>query len=126
MFIQGNILFMAVSIFIGVIAVIVIGTFLYRAIRGGMQWSANEKASQLTQRATLVTKRTKVASHNYESTGSGAHGHSNYTSYYVTFEFDDRSRMEFKIKENDYGIFAESDAGYVTYQGTRFLGFERI
>jgi hypothetical protein len=33
--------------------------------------------------------------------------------------------MEFKIRDTEYGMLAEKDVGKLTFQGTRYLGFER-
>ncbi|NLB41750.1 MAG: DUF2500 domain-containing protein, partial [Clostridiales bacterium] len=32
---------------------------------------------------------------------------------------------EFKVSDTEYGMLAEDDMGKVTFQGTRYLGFER-
>ncbi|MCI9457297.1 MAG: DUF2500 domain-containing protein, partial [Oscillospiraceae bacterium] len=34
-------------------------------------------------------------------------------------------RMEFQVQDTDYGLLVEGDRGKLTFQGTRFLGFER-
>ena len=33
--------------------------------------------------------------------------------------------MEFMLEPNEYGLIAEGDAGKLTFQGTRFISFER-
>lgn len=33
--------------------------------------------------------------------------------------------MEFNVSNKDYGMIAENDIGKLTFQGTRFLGFDR-
>ena len=33
--------------------------------------------------------------------------------------------MELSVKSSEYGMLAEGDSGRLTFQGTRFLGFER-
>jgi hypothetical protein len=52
------------------------------------------------------------------------HGHTT-TTYYITFEVEGGSRMEFKVKGQEYGLLAEGDIGKLKFQGTRYLGFER-
>ena len=47
------------------------------------------------------------------------------TSYYVTFQVESGDRMELSVKSSEYGMLAEGDSGRLTFQGTRFLGFER-
>ena len=53
------------------------------------------------------------------------HGHHTYTYYYVTFEVDSGDRMELGVEDAEYGLLVEGDRGRLTFQGTRFLGFER-
>lgn len=33
--------------------------------------------------------------------------------------------MEFRVSDKEYGMLAENDIGRLTFQGTRYLGFER-
>jgi hypothetical protein len=33
--------------------------------------------------------------------------------------------MEFGVRDTEYGMLAEGDTGKLTFQGTRYLGFER-
>ena len=64
--------------------------------------------------ATVVTKRTHVW---------GDHSH---TNYYVTFQVPSGDRMELEIQDNEFGYLVEGDRGRLTFQGSRFLGFERM
>ena len=34
-------------------------------------------------------------------------------------------QMEFHVSGSDYGMLAEGDTGRLTFQGTRYLSFER-
>ena len=43
----------------------------------------------------------------------------------ILFEFDDGSRKEISVNAQAASIIAENDTGIVTYQGTKFIGFER-
>ena len=47
------------------------------------------------------------------------------TRYYATFQVESGDRMELYIPRNEYGLLAEGDRGKLTFQGTRYLGFER-
>ena len=79
--------------------------------------------------ARVVTKRQNTTRHSHPAAGdaSGAHGfHSTTsTSYYVTFEVESGDRIEFAVRGQDYGMLVEGDTGRLSFQGTRFLGFER-
>ena len=48
------------------------------------------------------------------------------TTYYATFQVESGDRMEFSVSGAEYGMLAEGDQGSLTFQGTRYLGFERI
>jgi len=47
------------------------------------------------------------------------------TRYFVTFELENGKRLEFSVNDGEYGMLAEGDSGELTWQGTRYLGFER-
>ncbi|MFD1775121.1 DUF2500 domain-containing protein [Paenibacillus rhizophilus] len=44
---------------------------------------------------------------------------------YVTYEFQNGARIELEVPDNMYGLVVEGDRGELTYQGTRFKGFNR-
>lgn len=92
-------------------------------------WNQNNHSERLTVPAKIVVKRTKVSQHQQPNAGdaTGAHGFTvmSSTSYYVTFELENGERMELSVKGPEYGMLAEGDIGALSYQGTRYLGFER-
>ena len=49
-----------------------------------------------------------------------------YTNYYATFQFESGDRLELELQGREYGMIVEGDKGKLTFQGTRYLGFERI
>lgn len=107
----------------------IVGTFIYTAVIGVSTWHKNNQSPRLTVPAKVVTKRQNTTRHSHPAAGdaSGAHGfHSTTsTSYYVTFEVESGDRIEFAVRGQDYGMLVEGDAGRLSFQGTRFLGFER-
>ena len=42
-----------------------------------------------------------------------------------TFQLESGDRMEFQVSGIEYGMLAEGDTGELTFQGTRYLAFER-
>ena len=114
-------------IFFVIVFIFVFGTILYTIIKGISTWNKNNHSPKLTVDATVVSKRENV-SHGHYGTGTDASMTYTTTSttYYVTFEFDSSDRLELNVKGRDYGLIAEGDRGKLTFQGTRFLGFERI
>ena len=45
--------------------------------------------------------------------------------FYVTFEVESGDRMELSVVGSEFGLLVEGDKGRLTFQGTRYLGFER-
>lgn len=105
----------------GVVFLIVIGTFLVTAVKGLSQWNRNNNAPELTVEATVVAKRTNVTHHH----GGEHHHHHTSTQYYATFQVTSGDRMEFALDGGEYGMLVEGDVGALTFQGTRYLRFDR-
>ena len=87
------------------------------------QWNKNNHSPRLTVPATIVAKRANVSHHRHG--GANDHHHHTSTSYYVTFQVDSGDRMELHVAGTEYGLLIEGDSGKLTFQGTRYLGFER-
>lgn len=110
-------------IFFVSIFVIVIGTFVVTAVRGISTWNKNNNSPRLTVHANVVTKRNHTSVHRHNHNG---HSHRTTSStYYVTFEVESGDRMELQMDGMEFGMLAEGDEGKLTFQGTRYLGFER-
>lgn len=104
---------------------LVFGMIIFTAIRGIGQWNRNNNSPRLTVPATVVAKRGDV-SHHHHSAANGGVGHTTTsTTYYVTFQVDSGDRMELCVSGSEYGMLVEGDAGDLTFQGTRYLGFQR-
>ena len=104
--------------------VLVISMFIATAVRGISQWNKNNNSPRLTVPATVVAKRTNVTRHRHGG-ANGHHHHHSSTSYYVTFQVESGDRMELQVAGTEYGMLIEGDSGKLTFQGTRYLGFER-
>lgn len=108
----------------------VTGIFIATAVKGIGQWNKNNNSPRLTVHAQVVAKREHHSHHNHANAGdaTGAHGYHSSTStrYYVTFQVESGDRMELCVDGSDYGLIVEGDQGNLTFQGTRFLSFERI
>ena len=102
-----------------VVFVLVIGMFIVTAVKGIGRWNKNNNSPRLTVNATVAAKRTNVSHHHHDH-----HVHTS-TSYYVTFEVESGDRMELQMSGQEYGMLIEGDMGQLTFQGTRYLGFER-
>jgi len=108
-----------------IVFVLVIGVFVVTIVRGIGQWNKNNNSPRLTVPATIVAKRTHVSRHRHGG-ANGHHHHHTSTSYYITFQVDSGDRIELHVSGNEYGVLIEGDRGELTFQGTRYLGFERI
>ncbi|MGG0486361.1 DUF2500 domain-containing protein [Priestia aryabhattai] len=109
--------------FVMLFFVIVIGIFLFSIFKGISTWSKNEQSPRLSVKAKITGKRTNVHHHNSHA-HEHHHSHTS-TTYYVTFQFESTDRSEFTVSGSQYGKLAEGDEGILTFQGTRFLDFQR-
>lgn len=100
---------------------LIVGTFVVIAAKGIRQWNKNNHSPRLTVPATVVAKRTNVSHHHH----AGNHHATHSTTYYVTFQVESGDRIELHVAGQEYGLLIEGDQGMVTFQGTRYLGFER-
>jgi len=102
-----------------------LGILIYVMIQNIRQWQRNNASPVLSEPATLVAKRSDVQ-HHAQQNGPNQMGQS-YAStlYFATFELTNGQRIEFRLKNNEFGLLAEGDQGILTYQGTRYLDFER-
>lgn len=84
----------------------------------------NDRSPRLTVEATVVGRRTDVS--HYHQGDVSSHSVNSYSTYYVTFEVESGDRMELCVSGQEYGMLIEGDRGRLTFQGTRFLDFQRI
>ena len=93
------------------------------------QRRVNNNSPRLTVEARVVSRRRDVSHHDSPNAGdiTGAHGYTttSSTTYYATFQVESGDRLELAIPGSQYGYLAEGDTGRLTFQGTRFLSFER-
>ena len=112
-----------------VVSVVILAAFFTLLVSILSQWRKNRNSPRLTANATVVTKRSSTSLSQTPIGGdiTGAHGFStsSSTTYYVTFQFESGERTELCVPASDYGLLAEGDRGRLTFQGTRYLGFER-
>ena len=104
-----------------IFVIVFVGIFV-TIIKGIGQWNKNNHSPRLTVPATIIAKRTNVSHHHHA--GEHHHHHTS-TSYDVTFEVESGDRMEFLVAGHEYGLLMEGDKGKLSFQGTRYLGFER-
>lgn len=116
-------MFMLFEFMFPIIFVMVFGMIIFQFATGIGTWHKNNQSPRLSVSATIVAKRESITgdlsgTHDYHSTSS--------TSYYVTFQVESGDRMELPVSGSEYGMLAEGDIGKLTFQGTRYLSFERV
>ena len=79
--------------------------------------TASRLPVRLSSQATVVAKREHHYSHH---NGGGG------ITYYATFEFESGDRMELAMSGSEYGLLVEGDRGQLTFQGSRYLSFDRM
>lgn len=120
----NSFMFTGMPIFMVIIFVIVIGSFIFAFVKGISTWNHNNAQPVLNVLAKVVTKRTNVSSSMHHD-NDNMHHTSHSTSYYATFEVESGDRMEFNVGPEEFGMLVEGDVGKLTFQGTRYKGFER-
>ena len=94
--------------------------FFYFIVKSISQFIKNENSPILTVPATVADMRRKTHHHHHN------HGHHHSHSYHVTFELENGERTELRMLWHNYRELDIGDRGMLTYQGTRYKGFERI
>ena len=94
--------------------VLMLGVFISTFVKSARKERENDAAPRLTTEAALVAKRTQV---------QGDHAR---TTYFATFQFESGDRLELEIPHNQFGYLVEGDKGKLSFQGTRYLNFERM
>jgi hypothetical protein len=110
-------LFVGVVVLIAVVTCTVVGVIVAGVVFGLRQWHRNNAAPELTIPVVVAAKRAETSGGMGDTSAS--------TRYFVTFERESGERCEFHVRAKDYAMIAERDRGLLTYQGTRFKGFDR-
>ena len=109
----GDTMFAIGPIFIGIVFIIVFGFIIFSVLSSIKQGIKNNNSPLLTVPAEVASKRIHV---------QGDHSR---TTYYVTFEVQSGDRMELIVDGEEYGMLVEKDLGLLSFQGTRYISFER-
>lgn len=118
-----NVGFNLMSLMFPLMFLLVFGMIAFIIIQGLCRWNKNNKSPRLTVEAKIISKRSDIR--RIRSGTNNMHSHS-HTDYYVTFEVESGDRMELELQGHEYGLLMEGDKGKLTFQGTRYLGFERM
>lgn len=113
-----------IEIIVPAIFVLVIGLFIVNIIKNIDEWNKNNESPKLTVDAKIVSKRTDVILHHHNNDNAVGGAHTT-TMYYVTFEVESGDRIELNVKGKEYGLLVDGDVGKLSFQGSRYIGFER-
>ena len=108
-----DVMFSIGPIFIGIIFIIVFGSIIFGILSSIKKGVKNNNSPLLTVPAKVAAKRIHVR---------GDHSR---TTYYITFEVQSGDRMELCVDGKEYGMLVEQDLGLLSFQGTRYISFER-
>ena len=104
--------------------VLVIGLFIYAVVQAIARKQKNDASPRLTVLARVVSRRQEVT-HHARNMNDGVYHTSSTTRYFVTFQVESGDRMELELDGSDFGMLVEGDEGRLSFQGTRFLDFQR-
>lgn len=106
-----------------IVFIIVIGGIIFSIGRGVTTWHKNNNSPRLVVNAIVSDKHEDVSYHHYNN--NGMHHRTSSTDYYVTFTVEGGERLVLEVNRHEYGYLVVNDEGKLTFQGTRYLGFER-
>ena len=118
-------MFSMMPLMVFLIFAFVISVFVVAAVKGIGEWNNNNHSPRLTVPAIVVAKRTNVSRHHHHHGTNHVGLTSTSTTYYVTFQVESGDRMELQLSGTEFGMLVEGDSGKLTFQGTRYLSFER-
>ena len=111
-----------------VISLLVLAVFVFILAKGIAQWNKNNNSPRLTVMCVIVDKRAETTTQQMPVGGdaSGAHGFHTLTDtvHYVTFQVESSDRIELAVSAVEYARLVKGTQGKLTFQGTRYLGFE--
>ena len=105
---------------IGFVSILVALGFCYFIYTWIRDRKYNMSQPRVASEALVVGKRTENSMH---TDTNNVHQYTTY--HYATFEFSTGDRKEFPLKGSEYGLLREGDKGMLTFQGNKYVGFER-
>ena len=109
-------LFLLFTVIGGIVAIIAVGV---------VRKKKNDRAQKTVTGATVLSKQVTTQRHPVAGDTSGAHGTTTFHTYQAVFLTADHVQRTFIVDDSTYEQLTEGEHGRLTYQGTRFLGFER-
>lgn len=114
----------AFSILFFIAFLFVFSMFVLAELKAITEWNKNNNSPKLTVDATVIKKRNQVSNSDYLDHNGMVHTTSSIT-YYVTFQVERGDQIKMRLSRNEYIMLAEGDYGKLTFQGTRYISFEK-
>lgn len=109
---MGGISIAAILLILGIVMLVIVVAVIVVLAVVLSKGSKSKNMPQVTVNAFVIGKRENVTP--------------DYIAlYYVAFQFENGERVELCVDGASYGVIVEGDRGLLTFQGTRFLGFQR-
>ena len=112
-----------------IIFAVVLFVIVYQIMKSVMQKKEDDASPRLTVQAVVRDKTSEVHHDRQPAAGdiTGAHGYTDttHTVYRVTFQVESGDTMTFTVSREEYGALYAGDAGWLRFQGKRFLGFDQ-
>lgn len=108
------------------IGALIVGVILFALLRGLYIWNKDNHSPRVTEEAEVYTKRQDVST--FTKKGRDVHFgsyRSIYVRYFVVFQTRNSGIVKLKVRSDDFDMVREGEKGLLTFQGTRFLGFEK-
>lgn len=102
----------------------VFSMFVLAGLKAITEWNKNNNSPKLTVDARVIKKRNQVSNSDYLDHNGMVHTTSSIT-YYVTFQVERGDQIKMRLSRNEYIMLAEGDYGKLTFQGTRYISFEK-
>ena len=104
---------------------LVLFTIISNLVGNAKRERKNDASPRVTANAKVVSKRMQVGENRHRNGNDDMMHSYHYSKYFVTFEFESGDRAELPVDGSEYGLLVEGDAGKLSFQGTRYLGFQR-
>ena len=109
---------------------IVVAVIVVAVIKGVAQHHQDNNSPRLKVEAVVVDKREEIR-HEQQPVGgdiTGAHGYHTTIScsYWITFQVESGDTIDFLVGDGEYGRLNEGERGKLLFQGSRYLGFEKV
>lgn len=108
--------------FLPVIVFVVVGVLTFVFVQLLLNWNLNNGAPRLTVNAIVVSKREELIYQHHQEPHHMMHT----MEHYVTFQVESGDRMELHVAEGDFHTLYESDYGKLTFQGKKYISFNRV